>query len=415
MLFWLAGGWLVAAALRAEEVPLRLEGGALDPASAELQTQFLLFKSFASAPVVQRLSATGTAPWLVQFAGAIREDRKAALEKLGAAVRGYIPENGFLVEATPRQIAQIAAGTDVVWIGEYLPAYKQAKAVREWRPANPDETREFRVQLLGMEGKGRVMRELGEMNAPVSREEAQSARTSFRTWLAPKQVAEVANWGEVEWIEFRQPARPWGTSFPETEAAGALDDPEAALRLAFAAGERVCAEIRGIADAGAYGEEARAVDRFVWEHPEMLVVAAAGNAAVDLNPADGVADAGSAGSPATAKNALAVGAAEGRGAATRVWRDSWPGILRCSRSPSIRWRRRTDRRAWRRSPGAVPAPTGASSPISWRPEPSSRFRVRRMRPRPGGAWRPPRTSSIPAARAWRRSRSRPPRSRRANG
>ena len=324
MLFWLASGWLVAAALRAEEVPLRLEGGALDPASAELQTQFLLFKSFASAPVVQRLSATGTAPWLVQFAGAIREDRKAALEKLGAAVRGYIPENGFLVEATPRQIAQIAAGTDVVWIGEYLPAYKQAKAVREWRPANPDETREFRVQLLGMEGKGRVMRELGEMNAPVSREEAQSARTSFRTWLAPKQVAEVANWGEVEWIEFRQPARPWGTSFPETEAAGALDDPEAALRLAFAAGERVCAEIRGIADAGAYGEEARAVDRFVWEHPEMLVVAAAGNAAVDLNPADGVADAGSAGSPATAKNALAVGAAEGRGAATRVWRDSWP-------------------------------------------------------------------------------------------
>ena len=128
---------------------------------------------------------------------------------MGAAVRGYIPENGFLVEATPRQIAQIAAGTDVVWIGEYLPAYKQAKAVREWRPANPDETREFRVQLLGMEGKGRVMRELGEMNAPVSREEAQSARTSFRTWLAPKQVAEVANWGEVEWIEFRQPARPW--------------------------------------------------------------------------------------------------------------------------------------------------------------------------------------------------------------
>ena len=324
MLFWLAGGWLVAAAIRAEAVPLWLERGALDPASAESQAQFLLFKSSASAPVAQRLSATGTAPWLVQFTGAIREDRKAALEKTGAAIRGYIPENGFLVEANPRQISQIAAGADVAWVGEYLPAYKQAKAVREWRPANPDETREFRVQLLGMEGKFRVVRELGEMNAPVSREEARSASTSFRTWLAPQQVAEVANWGEVEWIEFRQPARSWGTSFSGAEAAGAPDDMEAALRQAFAAGERVRAEIRGIADAGGYGADARAVDRFVWEHPDMLVVAAAGNAAVDLNPADGVADAGSVGSPATAKNALAVGAAEGRGAATRVWRDSWP-------------------------------------------------------------------------------------------
>ena len=80
----------------------------------------------------------------------------------------------------------------------------------------------------------------------------------------------------------------------------------------------------GRADAGNYGADARAIDRFVWAHPEMLVVAAAGNAAVDLNPADGVVDAGSVGSPATAKNVLSVGASEGRQEITRVWRDSWP-------------------------------------------------------------------------------------------
>ena len=304
--------------------PLLLEGGALDPASPEAQAAFRLFASSATAPVLQRLSARGTAPWLVQIAGAIREDRKAALEKTGAAIRGYIPENGFLVEANPRQIAQIASGADVAWVGEYLPAYKKAKAVREWRPAHPDEVREFRVELFGAEGKTRVMRELGEMNAPVSRVEALSASPSFRTWLAPKQVEEVAKWGEVEWIEFHQPARSWGTSFPGADAAGAPDDLAAALRRAFAAGERVWTENRGIADAGAYGADARVLDRFVREHPEMLVVAAAGNAAVDLHPADGLADAGSVGSPATAKNALAVGAAEGRGDTARVWRDSWP-------------------------------------------------------------------------------------------
>ena len=45
-------------------------------------------------------------------------------------------------------------------------------------------------------------------------------------------------------------------------------------------------------------------------HPEMLVCFAAGNAGVDTTPADGVVDAGSIGSPASAKNCLTVGASE---------------------------------------------------------------------------------------------------------
>ena len=304
--------------------PLLLEGGALDPASPEAQAAFRLFASSATAPVLQRLSARGTAPWLVQIAGAIREDRKAALEKTGAAIRGYIPENGFLVEATPRQIAQIASMADVVWIGEYLPAHKIAKAVREWQSGNPVEAGEFSVLLFDPQDKPRVARELGELNVFVARSEAQADSAPLRVRLTRRQVEEVAGWGEVEWIESRRKPRLWGTSRAPSEGAESPVDPAAALQRAFAGGARIHPEVWGTDDSGSYGAEARAVDRFVWEHPEMLVVAAAGNAAVDLHPADGVADAGSVGSPATAKNALAVGAAEGRGDTARVWRDSWP-------------------------------------------------------------------------------------------
>jgi subtilisin family serine protease len=49
-----------------------------------------------------------------------------------------------------------------------------------------------------------------------------------------------------------------------------------------------------------YTERTADIDRFVWEHPEMVVVAAAGNAG---------AEADTVGSPATGKNVLAVGAA----------------------------------------------------------------------------------------------------------
>jgi hypothetical protein len=47
----------------------------------------------------------------------------------------------------------------------------------------------------------------------------------------------------------------------------------------------------------------------VWDHPDLLVVAAAGNGGVDRG-ADGLVDPGSLYSPATAKNVLAVGASE---------------------------------------------------------------------------------------------------------
>ncbi len=60
---------------------------------------------------------------------------------------------------------------------------------------------------------------------------------------------------------------------------------------------------------GAYDSDCRSVDLFAWDNPDHLAVFAAGNSGYDRN-ADGVVDAGSVGSPATAKNVLTVGAAE---------------------------------------------------------------------------------------------------------
>ena len=305
-------------------VPLMLDWGVVDPASAEQQAMSRLMKASGSAPVLQRLTSRGTAPWLVQINGGVREEGKRALEEVGASIRGYMPENGFLVEATPRQIARIAAMEPVAWTGEYLPAYKKAKTLLAGPSAAAAKDQECRVWLFRSEDKTRVVRELGEKNAFVSREEALSDRARFRAWLSPKQVEDVAGWGEVEWIEPCLKPQSWGTSIPPPDAADEASDPAAAFQESYDAGARVHLKRRGVADFGTYGAEAEILDRFVWEHPDLLVVAAAGNAAMDLNPADGVVDPGSVGSPATAKNALSVGAAEGRQDVARVWRDSWP-------------------------------------------------------------------------------------------
>ncbi len=60
---------------------------------------------------------------------------------------------------------------------------------------------------------------------------------------------------------------------------------------------------------GVYDAEAGQVDQFMWDHPDMLVLFAAGNDGADLDK-DGRVDPGSVSSPATAKNIIAVGASE---------------------------------------------------------------------------------------------------------
>lgn len=60
---------------------------------------------------------------------------------------------------------------------------------------------------------------------------------------------------------------------------------------------------------GGYDSWSLAVDQFAWDHPEFLFVAASGNSGTDTDK-NGVIDTGAVGSPATAKSAVAVGAAE---------------------------------------------------------------------------------------------------------
>ena len=314
----LACGFLGASASRGDPPPLLLEGGTLETARGMQQASFHLLKASAQLPVVQRATARGTVPWLVQMAAAIRPQDHTALEAEGAVVHGYVPNNALLVEAAPAALARIAKMYNVNWAGEYLPLYKISRALADGSDADCACV----VTLFDPADKRRVAREFGEMNVFVPRAQLEAAGTEFRVKLSAEQIDAAANWAEVEWIEPAAPIRSWGASAPDDPAAG--DDLAAEWRQAYAAGERTVALRRGAADAGAYGAAARAADAFVHAHPELLVVAAAGNAAVDLDPADGVADAGSIGSPATAKNVFSVGAAEGRRDVARTWVESWP-------------------------------------------------------------------------------------------
>jgi hypothetical protein len=86
-------------------------------------------------------------------------------------------------------------------------------------------------------------------------------------------------------------------------------------------GARVHSNSWGAAVAGQYNTDAQNVDKFIWNHPDMVITFSAGNSGIDGKyynitcrnsgaPIDGVIDTDSIGSPGTAKNCITVGASE---------------------------------------------------------------------------------------------------------
>lgn len=88
----------------------------------------------------------------------------------------------------------------------------------------------------------------------------------------------------------------------ENEKGNLVTDVETIMLEAYEEGARIHSNSWGTDDEGAYSLTSFLFDRFLWEHPEMTVLVAAGN--------DGENGYKSIGSPATAKNVIAVGATE---------------------------------------------------------------------------------------------------------
>lgn len=109
--------------------------------------------------------------------------------------------------------------------------------------------------------------------------------------------------------------------------AGLPADLYAFFNKAYEAGVRIHNNSWGGGAYGAYDNFSEALDRFVWEHKDFVVVVAAGNDGADADR-DGRVDPGSITPPATAKNCIAVGAAESTRSGLgyqATWGQLWPG------------------------------------------------------------------------------------------
>jgi hypothetical protein len=93
--------------------------------------------------------------------------------------------------------------------------------------------------------------------------------------------------------------------------AGLPTDLGPLFAFAYTRGARIHSNSWGGGDPGAYDDQCRQVDQFVWDHKDFCFVIAAGNDGTDKD-ADGTINQGSVTSPCTAKNCITVGACENK-------------------------------------------------------------------------------------------------------
>lgn len=189
--------------------PLLLQWGSIDTSGSEAQAESTALKAkvakkAALARVRKSAAAAGErAAYVVQFAGPVSEAQRTWLEA-STQVRGYLPENAYIVWATAPEMESIAASSDVFWTGEWKKEYKTVRTAAAKRAAAAsDEARWMQVGslLAGDEGAADLRARLEALPATVRSAFPRLDGVSAVAYLTDAQVDEVATWADVDWIE----------------------------------------------------------------------------------------------------------------------------------------------------------------------------------------------------------------------
>jgi hypothetical protein len=403
-----------APAAKGPSVPIRLRTAQFVPSEGPPALPARL----RSGPPVEGERAT----WLVQFAGPVRPEWKAAVGAEGVELLDYLPDFAFKVRMTPAEARAVRALSSVAWVGRFHPAYKLSPRLR---------TGGERLYVVRLERGVDGPRAAAEIDGLGSRVWARRGRTLVVSADAVR-LDSLARHRGVAWIEnyvlrkthneygggqimgaalawaggydgstqtvavadtgigggtaamahpdipagriagiFNLPGSPDGcfgtivndgavdvdSGHGTHTSASVLGDGDAALKgrgtapgaslvfqaienyavmsflcqlygypdgyyltgipanlgdlfqQAYTAGARVHSNSWGADVAGDYTVDSANADTFLWSHRDMTVTFSAGNAGTDADGNGGV-DGGSIGSPATAKNVIAVGATE---------------------------------------------------------------------------------------------------------
>ena len=173
---------------------VRLLAGAFDPAKdAPPTVPGIALRDTTTLP------ETSAQPWLVQVRDLRYAEVADAVAKAGGRILGTVPENTYMVRATPAQRSAIAASPAVRWTGYYQPAWRVPVAAGS-KPGLLEltGTQRYRVHVFADEpAAGAVGKALAQIRG-VTVLRAEGVVVDVRATAA--QVPAIAALPGVEWI-----------------------------------------------------------------------------------------------------------------------------------------------------------------------------------------------------------------------
>ncbi len=142
-------------------------------------------------------TSAGT-PWLVQFAGPVREEWKAALEQAGARLYDYFPEYAFLVRMDAATAERVRRLEFVRWAGLYHPAYRLHES---FRGTTSGEAERVTLQVYPDADLEATRAALEALGGTVEAAWANEWSGYLQATLPAAAIREVARLDQVVWME----------------------------------------------------------------------------------------------------------------------------------------------------------------------------------------------------------------------
>ena len=149
-------------------------------------------------------SAGAMHSYLVQFDGPPGETERAALERAGAAVFAYVPDQAFLVRTTEAGRQAIADAAHPSWVGDYRPAYKMSPLV----DASASSETAYQALLFPDADLSRARGLVQGLGLAVDGAWSNGVNKLLRLRAPAARLPEVAALADVAWIEPVIPMQP---------------------------------------------------------------------------------------------------------------------------------------------------------------------------------------------------------------
>ena len=174
-------------------------------ARASEENSLILFKNKTIDTSAKSSKAFPTASQLsnqkiylvVQFKGPIEQATRKQLQKIGAELLSYVPQNSFVTRISEKFSPLLSNVAAVKWVGEYEPELKLAPALAQNDAANEEQVIQLHIKLFSGE-KSDAVRVAIEKHAGTLLYEK---RDVIKVMVKRKALGDISHIEGVEWIE----------------------------------------------------------------------------------------------------------------------------------------------------------------------------------------------------------------------